>query len=69
MLSYCTAGDTDSWYSQHIPVFVSLAEASKLFGESADMLEICHIQSARRGIDLPKEELQKALAEGRVAFF
>jgi hypothetical protein len=69
ILSYCTAGDTDSWYSQHIPVFVSLAEASKLIGESADMLEICHIQSARRGIDLPKEELQKALAEGRVAFF
>jgi predicted MPP superfamily phosphohydrolase len=69
MLSYCTAGDTESWYSQHIPVYVSLAEASKLSGDNVDMLEICHIQSARRGIDLPKEELEKALSDGRAAFF
>ena len=69
MLSYCTAENADSWYSQHIPVFVSLAEASKLFGENVDMLEICQIQSARRGIDLPKDELQRALADGHVAFF
>lgn len=69
ILSYCTALGADTWYSIHVPVYLSLAEAAKILDEQNDVLDICQIQSARRGIDLPRPELERMLAEGRVAFF
>lgn len=70
ILSYCLAGPENAgWYSSHLPVYVSLAEAAKLFGEHADLLEICAIQSARRGIELPKDVIECELASGRAALF
>lgn len=69
ILSYCSESDMASWYANHYPVYVSLSEAAKIFDGTNDILDVCQIQSARRGIDLPKEELERALAEGKAAFF
>lgn len=69
ILSYCTEVEKDTWYSNHIPVYISLAEAAKILDEKSDILDICQIQAARRGIDLPRNELEKILTEGRAAFF
>ena len=57
------------WYSKHLPIYVSMAEAARLLGQSKDMLEICTIITARYGIDLPTYVLSKRLGEGRLAFF
>jgi len=69
ILSYCTEGENNTWYSNHIPVYVSLAEAAKVLDETDNILDICQSQAARRGIDLPRKELERILAEGRAAFF
>jgi predicted MPP superfamily phosphohydrolase len=70
ILSYCSESEQDGgWYSAHLPVYVSLAEAAKLYGEGIDLLDICAGQSSRRGIDLPRNALEDALAIGHVAFF
>jgi hypothetical protein len=69
ILSYCTEVESDTWYSNHVPIYVALAEAAKTLDDKNDILDICQIQAARRGIDLPRNELEKILTEGRAAFF
>lgn len=70
ILAYCKPPiDGGSWYKNHLPVYVSLAEAARLLDPQTDLLDICEILSARRGANLPKVEIQRGLAEGRIAFF
>ena len=70
ILAYCRPpNDGGSWYANHIPIYVSLAEASRLSNANTDLLTICEILSARRGIPLPKPEILKALSDGRAAIF
>lgn len=70
ILAYCQPPlEQGSWYSRHVPIYVPLAEASRLIDDSTSLLDICEILSARRGIPLPKSEILKALSEGRAAMF
>lgn len=70
ILAYCEPPREDSsWYMHHLPVHVALAEAATLLTDGADLLEVCSIVSARRGIALPKSVLEEFVTEGRVAFF
>jgi hypothetical protein len=70
ILAYCKPPiEGGSWYSSHLPVYVSLAEAARLINKDTDILDICEILSARRGSSLPKIEIMKGLSEGKVAFF
>lgn len=70
ILAYCNSTlQQGSWYAYHFPVYVSLAEAARLINSDTDLLQICEIVSSRRGINLPKQVIENALAEGRCAFF
>ena len=70
ILAYCKPpAEGGSWYCGHLPIYVSLAEASRLSNESTSLLDICEILSARRGIPLPKGEILRALSAGRAAMF
>lgn len=70
ILAYCRPPAEDSsWYSRHLPIYVSLAEAARLLDNSTKLLSICEIVSSRRGIELPRTIVEKALSEGRAAFF
>ncbi|MCA1856631.1 metallophosphoesterase [Massilia oculi] len=69
ILSYCLGKEDEGWYSGHLPVYVSLADAARLSSEGEDMLGICEKQSVRRGIDLPRVVIEEELARGTVAFF
>jgi len=70
LLAYCAPpNEQGSWYEQHIPIYVSLAEAARLLNEKTDILDICEIVSARRGIALPRAIIDQTLSDGRVAFF
>nr|WP_315481932.1 metallophosphoesterase [uncultured Undibacterium sp.] len=69
ILSYCKGDADGGWYSTHLPIYVSLAEAAQLYVDGTDLIEICSIQSSRRGIDLPRDALERELESGRAAFF
>lgn len=71
ILAYCDSnGDGASgWYKQHLPIYVSLSEASRLSDANTTLLDICAVVSSRRGIDLSRAVIDDALAEGRAAFF
>lgn len=70
ILAYCRPPvENGSWYSSHLPVYVSLAEAARLLNENTSLLDICEILAARRGIVLPQSVLLKTLSEGQAAFF
>jgi hypothetical protein len=70
ILAYCQPPlENGSWYTSHLPIYVPLAEASRLISDSTSLLDICAILSDKRGIPLPKSEILKALSEGRAAMF
>lgn len=70
ILAYCKPPiEGGSWYASHLPIYVSLAEASRLSNETTSLLDICEILSARRSIRLPKSEILRALSAGKAAFF
>lgn len=70
ILAYCKPPQgAGSWYEGHLPVYLSLAEAARLADGKTDLLAICEIVSSRRGIELPKSVILRALSEGRGAFF
>jgi len=70
ILAYCSPPpEQGSWYSQHLPIYVSLAEAARLLNDRTDLLDICEIVSSRRGIALARKVIENALSEGRAAFF
>jgi len=70
LLAYCQPPlEQGSWYEYHIPIYVALAEAARLLDEKTDLLDICSIVSSRRGIALPRAIIDKALSDGKAAFF
>jgi hypothetical protein len=70
ILAYCRPPLEDgSWYGQHLPIYISLAEAARVLETNKNLLEVCSIVSARRGIALPRNVIENALSEGRAAFF
>lgn len=70
MLAYCRPPTgMGSWYEGRLPVYLSLAEGARLADIKTDLLSICEIVSSRRGIELPKSEIVRALSDGRAAFF
>jgi hypothetical protein len=70
ILSYSQSKTEDGgWYSSHLPVYVSLAEAAKPNVDGLDLLAICADQSTRRGLTLPRDILETELARGQVALF
>lgn len=70
ILAYCKPpSGIGSWYEGHLPIYLSLAEGARLADAQTDLLSICEIVSSRRGIELPKSEILKALSDGRAAFF
>lgn len=70
ILAYCKPAEVGgSWYSQHLPIYLSLSEAARLTDDEVDVVSICETTSARRGIPLPKEEILKSISAGQAAFF
>jgi len=70
ILAYCAPPPEDAtWYSRHLPIYVSLAEAARLLTDDTSLLDICSIVAARRGIELPRYVIEDAVAEGQAAFF
>lgn len=70
ILAYCKPPELNgSWYSNHLPIYLSLSEAARLVGDTVNLPELCETVSARRGIHLPQAEVLKALSDGYAAFF
>ena len=70
ILAYCAPpSDGGSWYSQHLPIYVTLAEAARLLDENTSLLDVAAIVSSRRGIQLPRSVIDNAISDGRAAFF
>lgn len=70
ILAYCAPVTTEpGWYSRHLPVYVSLAEAARLVDENTGLLDACVTVAARRGLELPRPVLDSSLADGTAAFF
>ena len=71
VMAYCEppSGDQGDWYSQHVPVFLPLAEYSDALAEDRPLLEHCvaHAQSQQLELDVP--QLKILLSRGQVAFF
>jgi predicted MPP superfamily phosphohydrolase len=70
ILAYCAPPEAHaSWYSRHLPIYLSLAEAAKLLDGTTDLLQVCEVVAARRGIRLPRLSIEQALADGQAALF
>ena len=70
ILAYCVPpSDGGGWYSHHLPIYVTLAEAARLLDENASLLDVAAIVSSRRGIELPRSAIDKVISDGRAAFF
>ncbi len=70
MLAYCQPpSDSGSWYEQHIPIYVPLAEAADQLRTGNDLLTTCSTIAARRKLNLPRETIVECLSDGRAAFF
>ena len=70
ILAYCVPpSDGGSWYSHHLPIYVTLAEAARLLDENTSLLDVAAIVSSRRGIELPRSVIDSAISDGRAAFF
>ena len=58
VMAYCEPplGDDADWYSQHVPVFLPLAEYSDALAEDRPLLEHCvvHAQSQQLELDIPQ---------------
>ncbi len=70
LLAYCQPPlVVGSWYAAHLPIYVSLAEAARLIADDSDLIDVCAIVSARRGIELPRAEILRCVSAGQAAFF
>ena len=69
ILAYCAPPSDGSWYSHHLPIYVTLAEAARLLDESTSFLDVAATVSSRRGIELPRTTIDKTISDGRAAFF
>ena len=70
ILAYCVPpSDGGSWYSYHLPIYVTLAEAARLLDENTSLLDVAAIVSSRRGIELPRSVIDDAISDGRAALF
>ena len=69
ILAYCTPPSDGSWYSHHLPIYVTLAEAARLLDQNTSLLDVAATVSSRRGIELPRNIIDKAISDGRAAFF
>ena len=70
MLAYCKPpSDNDSWYRNHLPIYVPLAEAAELLRTHSDFFNVCSIIAARQQLDLPSRTIIDHLSSGKAAFF
>ena len=70
ILAYCLPSNVkESWYSNHLPIYVPLAEAARLLNDDNSLLDLTALLSAHRGIDLPRSVIEDAISDGRAAFF
>ena len=70
ILAYCVPPPGGgSWYSHHLPIYVTLAEAARLLDENTSLLDVAATASSRRGIELPRSAIDHAISDGRAAFF
>ena len=70
MLAYCRPPiDSGSWYEQHLPIYVPLAEAADLLRTNDDFLVTCSTIAARRKLKLSPDAIVQSLSDGRAAFF
>ena len=70
ILAYCRPPDDNgSWYQQHLPIYIPLAEAADLLRTESDFLSVCTVVLARRKLRLPQTVIAAFLSEGRAAFF
>ena len=61
--------DMGGWYSYHLPIYVTLAEAARLLDENTSLLDVAAIVPSRRGIEVPRGVIDNAISDGRAAFF
>lgn len=70
ILEYCRHGrDDSSWYGKHLPLFVPLSEAARIFGKNTDLVETASILCARRGLPIALSDVREYASQGRLAFF
>ena len=70
ILAYCRPPDDNgSWYRQHLPIYIPLAEAADLLRTESDFLSVCTVVLARRKLRLPESVIAAYLSQGRAAFF
>lgn len=70
MLAYCKPPeDNASWYEQHLPIFVPLAEAAELLRTEENFLSVCSVLAARNKLKLPENEIARYLSDGHASFF
>ena len=70
ILAYCRPPDDNgSWYRQHLPIYIPLAEAADLLRTETNFLSVCTVVLARRKLRLPEAVIASFLSRGRTAFF
>lgn len=70
IINYCeTYKGGVSWYSQHIPVFLPLAEVSGLIRKGDSLLEACVDYARTTRLEIYIDDLEGLIASGKVAFF
>ena len=70
MLAYCAPpSDNGSWYRNHLPIYVPLAEAAELLRTNPDFFSVCSTIAARQQLELPSHTIVDHLSGGKAAFF
>tara|TARA_R110002072_G_scaffold98805_1_gene217437 strand:- start:668 stop:5497 length:4830 start_codon:yes stop_codon:yes gene_type:complete len=70
ILNYCdTTTEKISWYSQHTPVFLPLAEVSRLKRHQSDLLSVCAEYARTTRLQISTADLEQLVTVGQAAFF
>jgi hypothetical protein len=71
ILQYCGVGTREpgSWYARHAPVYVPLADASRLVAEGLPMRSVASQLAFERGLSLAPEHFDELAAAGELALF
>lgn len=70
ILSYCKPpAQGGSWYTQHVPILIPLAEAVSSAEVGEELLVTASKLAAKRGLSINLEALQEYAKNGHIAFF
>ncbi|MBL0196215.1 MAG: metallophosphoesterase [Myxococcales bacterium] len=70
LLAYCRPPGTEAaWYAKHVPVYVPLSAVIRRQDGEVDILRAAIDSATTRGLPLRRQDLERLLKSGEVAFF